>query len=233
MKKCIKCNIEKDENEFYKQVNKKLRIGTCKKCHNEIMTKWQKDNPDKAKKAWTKFNRKRCKGRICEYCGQNYKIANSQKGCSLKCRFELSHEKKENGCWHWLKASRKRRKHKYGQISINGKHVSAHRFSYELHRGNVIDDLMVLHTCDNPICVNPEHLYLGNHQQNMNDMNQRGRGNKGRTHFKIYSKELCEEVLKYRQEGMIYREIAKITGVKESMCKFICKNPQRIKKEQT
>ncbi len=228
MKKCIKCGLEKDENEYYKQVNKNLRIGTCKACHNEIMKKWQKENRDKAKKAWTKFNRKRRKGRICKFCGSNYKIANSQQGCSLKCRFELAVERKENGCWHWLKGKKGNGRNGYGSMSINGKHMVASRISYELHKGPITEGLYVLHTCDNPICVNPNHLYLGTNQQNMNDMKNRGRSQKGKNLFRKYSKQQCQNVFRLRQKGKIYKEISQLTGVKESMCKFICKNPQRL-----
>lgn len=229
MKKCIKCQIEKDESEFYKQANKNLTIGTCKKCHSKIMTEWQKNNYQKCKKSWTKFNRKRCKGRICEWCGNQFKIANSQKGCSLKCRFELSIEKKETGCWHWIKGTCGNKKFRYGQMSIEGKHIRATKISYELHKGIVPEGKMVLHTCDNPICVNPDHLYIGDHQQNMDDMNSRGRGNTGRIHFRKASYETCKEVLKLRTEGKIYKEISLLTGIKESNCKFICKYPERIK----
>jgi|SRR5215469_632170 len=228
MKTCKKCGIEKQEEDFYFQKNKILRIGTCKICHNEIMRRWQKENPDKAKKAWTKHNRKRSKGRICPNCGITFKIGSAQDGCSLKCRFYLSFQKSENGCWEWTKYKSGRKEMAYASLWVNGVRRFGSHISYELHKGEIKKGLMVLHTCDNSGCVNPDHLYLGTHQQNMDDMNSRGRGNKGRVHFKKYSIEQCEEVIKLRNLGKIHREISELTGVKESMCKFICKNPQRV-----
>jgi len=228
MKKCIKCGIEKDEDNFYKQGNKNLRIGTCIECHKIIMIKWQKENPEKCKKAWTKFNRQRNKGRICEWCKQIYKIASSQKGCSLKCRFELGIEKKETGCWHWIKGKGGRKNQEYGHIFLNGKPQIASRFSYELHKGKIPEGKFVLHTCDNSICVNPDHLYIGDHQQNMNDMNSRGRGNAGRLHIRKYGLEKMKKVFEMRDAGALYNDISLELDIPLSSCKFIYKHPERL-----
>lgn len=229
MKKCIKCHCEKNEEEFYfYNKEKNARINTCKSCHGKIMTNWQKKNRDKCQKAWTKFNRKRNKGRICEYCGNNYKISTSQKGCSTLCRFHLGFDKKENGCWEWKKGKVGRKSCQYGGIWINRVHRKASHVAYELYKGKITPGLMVLHTCDNSICVNPAHLYLGTHQQNMNDMNSRGRGNKGRVRFDLYTKEQCKNVINLRKSGLTYRKIEELTGIKEGSCKNICRKPERI-----
>lgn len=220
MKICKNCQCEKQNIDFYQ------KIGWCKVCHNARMRKWQKEHPESCKKAWTKGNRKRCEGRKCKWCGQNYKISTSQKGCSLKCRFELNVDRKDTGCWHWKKKDVGRMG--YGVISIGGKNIPAHRFSYEFYKGKLSNDLFVLHTCDNPICVNPDHLYVGNHQDNMNDMNSRGRGNKNRWHYRKYSREICLEVIRLRDEGKFFKEISEILGIKESSCKYIYRNPHRL-----
>lgn len=79
-------------------------------------------------------------------------------------------------CWGWNGSSRLG----YGIMPItrNGKRTStsAHRFSYELHYGPFDPKLFVCHTCDNRACSRPDHLFLGTHKDNMDDMWSKGRG---------------------------------------------------------
>ena len=83
-----------------------------------------------------------------------------------------SHVVKTDGCWCWSAA---RNPSGYGMVVMGRIHIMAHRFSYALAYGNFDPQMDVLHSCDNPPCVRPDHLKLGTHEQNMHDMVRRGR----------------------------------------------------------
>ena len=76
---------------------------------------------------------------------------------------------KVNGCWEWTGATADKG---YGQIKRPGtrRQIPAHRLSYLIHRGEIPDGKCVLHRCDNPCCVNPEHLFVGTKLDNAQDM---------------------------------------------------------------
>jgi hypothetical protein len=76
------------------------------------------------------------------------------------------------GCWIFSGAETDTG---YGQIRNGDKMIAAHRAAYIVAHGEVPDDMHVLHQCDVRSCVNPDHLFLGSHQDNMNDMKAKGR----------------------------------------------------------
>lgn len=77
------------------------------------------------------------------------------------------------GCWIWTAGVSGAG---YGTLKIHGQRRVAHRVSYELANGPIEGGLFVLHRCDVRRCCNPEHLFLGEQQDNMDDMRQKGRG---------------------------------------------------------
>jgi len=87
---------------------------------------------------------------------------------------------KSGTCWLWTAGQRNASG--YGGFLYNGKHSLAHRVSYEIEIGPVPDGLLVLHRCDNPLCVRPSHLFLGTNDDNMKDMAAKGRSPKGDNH---------------------------------------------------
>ena len=77
-------------------------------------------------------------------------------------------------CWE----HRVKRPHGYSRVWLYGQELLAHRVAYAVWRGPIPDGLYVLHNCDNRPCCNPSHLFLGTHQDNMDDMYGKGRGKK-------------------------------------------------------
>ena len=115
----------------------------------------------------------------------------------------------ENGCRNW---TRSKNTSGYGHLTHKGKILKAHRISWEIYNQRVIPDGMyILHSCDNPGCINPEHLSLGTHADNMRERAERGRHPS--------AKFTRDEVVKIRQiaaSGIPCSEIARQLGVAHS-----------------
>ncbi len=84
--------------------------------------------------------------------------------------------RKTESCWLWTAGLFT---NGYGSFKTEGKAVNAHRFSYVYHNGDISENLVVRHTCDNRKCVNPEHLILGEHKDNVADRVLRNRSASG------------------------------------------------------
>lgn len=94
-------------------------------------------------------------------------------------RFLSKIKKSETGCWEWQDFKLPRG---YGFFGIKFDRQLAHRASYQLYKGPIGEGLEVMHSCDNPSCVNPNHLSLGTRTDNMRDAKKKGRTARGANH---------------------------------------------------
>lgn len=96
-----------------------------------------------------------------------------------------------SGCWIWMGGTVVKG---YGALIINNKSIYAHRLSYSIHNGEIPHGMMVCHTCDVTLCVNPNHLFLGTAFDNNMDKVSKGRQIKGDDHpmMKVTNEEVME-----------------------------------------
>lgn len=149
-------------------------------------------------------------------------------------RFDLMHIPEPNsGCWFWL--GKPTGSNGYGRILADGKYIQAHRYSYERFIGPIPNGMLVLHKCDTPLCVNPNHLFIGNYQDNSDDKvrkNRQARGKslsiaqgnqKRRGSINKNSKLTESDVLLILKDIRSQREIAKYFGVTQATI-YLIKN---------
>lgn len=184
--KCYECEIEfigKTRNDRIKRYCskncsnvgkiKKMPISICATCSKEYV-----------------LTQRNHKGKFCShtcirYLGPSDKLGlfkgfwsllnEEQKLIKIRDQFEKT-VIRQNGCWSWKKSPLTT-----GYASLyTGKRklMSGHRISWILHYGTIPKGLFVLHKCDNRICTNPEHLFLGTHIDNMRDMVSKNRHGK-------------------------------------------------------
>lgn len=164
-------------------------------------------------------------GRGCPKC--------SGHGFTNRERFEQYVQKRNDGCWEWTAG----RNHLgYGKFSIKGKHVAAHRFAYQLYKGIEPGDLVVCHSCDNPWCVNPDHLSLGSQKANIHDMMSKQRMPKAENHA---NSKLTDKQVKAIRDGFpslvvllggkmkAYRQLAELHHVSWETVRALVNNRYR------
>lgn len=132
-------------------------------------------------------------------------------------RLEQKFEPEPNtGCWLWTGCALKSG---YGRIGVGGSVKLAHRVSWEIHRGAIPDGLFVLHKCDTPACVNPDHLFVGTHLDNGRDKARKGRSwhPVGALHGRSkFTESDVVEIRSMCRDGISLAEIASRYGVSDS-----------------
>jgi hypothetical protein len=134
---------------------------------------------------------------------------NSAAGSSVLSAFDFHvHHEPNSGCWLWAGPSFDGRGG-YGCFTMRRAGIlqqRAHRVSWALYRGEIPADAHVLHRCDTPACVNPDHLFLGNQTKNMADKIRKGRQDKGASHGMAKLSE--EQAIAIRNDSRKYKDIA-------------------------
>lgn len=134
-----------------------------------------------------------------------------------------------SGCWLWVGGTTRGG---YGVFYWSGsKHIRAHRAAYEIYNGPIPEGAHVLHKCDTPGCVNPNHLFVGTHSDNMRDMAKKGRAKVPRPSVQgenSSSSKLSEEdvksIRKRRRNGEKQAKLANEYSVSKMTISLICRH---------
>ena len=164
------------------------------------------------KKARQKWNEKVHPAIDCVICSHRFKKRGPSNACSDACVFWTHVEKKGlDECWMWTSTTTKAG---YGKCRVDGRTWLAHRYSYVLHKGELLGKLQVMHSCDVPGCVNPNHLSLGTAKDNSQDMVKKGRASKrwlGHKHTESAKKKMSDARFANPPDKK---------GIKHHLCKF-------------
>jgi hypothetical protein len=123
--------------------------------------------------------------------------------------------KQENGCWLWTKSTTRG----YGELHYKGTTRKAHRVAWELTYGDIPKGMVVCHRCDNPRCINPDHLFIGTQADNIKDCIEKGRARhispRGESNPRavLTEQQVIDARRRYRQGGVFYKELAAEYGV--------------------
>lgn len=134
-----------------------------------------------------------------------------------------SHVKRTEDCWLWTKRGDGSIPKGYYNIRYQGREEGCHRVAYRLMVGDIPEGLFVLHRCDVPPCVRPDHLFLGTQADNMHDAAMKGRSRnapkRGEAHYKARLKEA--DILEIRASGEALDPLARRYGVtKQMICRI-------------
>jgi hypothetical protein len=170
-KACRVCGVAKRFDEYHaKPSNKDGRSSVCKSCHNTSSNE---------RYHRTKALHPQVPERKCAHCGAQFLAPitsppTNTKHCSDECRFWSKVDKSggDESCWEFIGA---KANFGYGSFRFLGKADRGHRVAWQLKEGAIPNGLFVCHSCDNPPCCNPAHLFLGTARDNVADMRAKGR----------------------------------------------------------
>ncbi len=131
---------------------------------------------------------------------------------------------KTDSCWLWtgtkMNCGRKKGYSVYGVLWVggrNGNYRFAHRISYELNVGSIPDGMFVCHRCDNPLCVNPDHLFLSTPADNNHDMRDKGRAARGELNATAkLTEDIVRIIRRAYKTGATQTELAAIYNVTQA-----------------
>lgn len=153
-----------------------------------------------------------------ELCEKHYKRQRKGNSLTEKSVYQMSDLEKlaekytvsSNGCWEWKKP---RPDGRANTFLYQGKVQIAYRAAWKIYNGPIPDNLCVLHHCDNGLCVNPNHLFLGTHKDNYEDMRLKGRSNTAKGESKKSSKLTEKDIIEIKTSLLSRKELTLKFGV--------------------
>lgn len=129
----------------------------------------------------------------------------------------------DSGCWEW---KGNRRNGGYGEVATGQGAAVASRAAYEAWVGPIPDGQHICHTCDNPPCINPAHLFPGTRRDNMQDATTKGRLSNGEaSHYaKLTEQQVADIRLTYAAGGVTQREVARMFGTSQANVSLIVRS---------
>jgi len=191
------------------QFQDRTHSKTCRVCHNTFYR-------DK-RCTWMHWERVTMCSRECTGVARTMKAQDER--IPMREHFEQWFVRgKPDECWEWLGSTNPKRGN-YGAYAYARKMRGAHVVALELDGRPVPKGMYACHTCDNPKCVNPAHLYVGTPQQNVDDKVSRGRQRKGTS---IHSAKLDDKAVFYiRHSSLSDKMLAQLSGVSDGAIRHI------------